>query len=77
MIRSMTDMIFLCDNFTQNKQKTKGTLNHRVELNYVNYNPPKETIILQIQTFKIIDFELCNLIQLGQRKNYSKIQVMI
>ena len=60
----MTDMIFLCDNFTQNKQKTNGTLIHRVGLNYV-YNPPKETIILQIQTFKIIDFQLCNLIQLG------------
>ena len=39
-----------------------------MELNYVNYNPPKETIILQIQTFKIIDFQLCNLIQLRQRK---------
>ena len=64
----MTDMIFLCDNFTQNKQKTNGTLIHRVEQNYVKYNPPKETIISQIQTFKIIDFELCNLIQLGQRQ---------
>ena len=61
----MTDMIFFYDNFTQNKQKTNGTLIHRVELNYVNYNLPEETIILQIQTLKIIDFQLCNLIQLG------------
>jgi len=49
---------FFGHNFSQNKQKTNGTLIHRVELNYVNYNPPKETIILQIQTFKIIDFQL-------------------
>ena len=56
---------FVGGNFTQNKQKTNGTLIHRVGLNYVYYNPPKETIILQIQTFKIMDFQLCNLIQLG------------